>query len=50
MALIGKLATITDRTSPYCGMCGIIRGFDGERYLVRMSGGKAEFSRGQFEV
>ena len=50
MRNIGKLVWIVKARSPYYGKCGIIRDFDGVRYLVVFDGKKAVFTKEQFVV
>lgn len=55
MALIGKLVFITDKASDYFGAWGIVKGFDGESYLVAIGDSRADynwpvFGREQFRV
>ena len=53
MGLIGKLVFITDRESIYFGEWGIVRGYDGESYLVAIAEGDNAhpiFDRDQFRV
>lgn len=51
--LIGKIATITDTESIYCGEWGIIDDYDGEVYYIRIANDKTSapiFDRKQFRV
>ena len=51
--LVGKMAFITDCESMYHGEWGIISGFDGEYYYIRIANGadcEPVFSRTQFRV
>ncbi len=51
MKLLGKLVYIVDAANECYGLGGIVRGFDGERYLVHFSnyGGRV-FKSSQFVV
>lgn len=50
MALLGRLARITDPNNPYFGEYGIIRGFDGENYYIFTDCGKVELGREGFSI
>jgi GT2 family glycosyltransferase len=51
MALLGKLVTIIDLDSEWFAIQGVIRGYDGDSYLIRFrSGQKVIFSRKQFAI
>lgn len=50
MGLIGKMVWIIKASSPYYGKSGIVRGFDGERYLVAFDSKKVVLKRNQFVV
>ncbi len=51
MGLLGKLVAITDMKSLFYGAEGIVKGFDGERYYIRIGKyGNNFFKREQFSI
>jgi hypothetical protein len=51
MALLGKLVTIIDAENDRFATQGVIRGYDGDSYLIRFQSGEMViFSRNQFAV
>lgn len=50
MGMLGKLVWCVDAKCDKYGLSGIVRGFDGERYLVLFDDKRAVLRRNQFVV